>query len=450
MNWRPFWAATFKFRAAAPLGVWHPNDYKNGVTSEPKSEESPVETATEEKHNLLNTLARERNLLRTMIDLMPAFVYAKDIHSRFIAANASVAKNMGTTPEGLIGKTDFDFYSPAMAEKFFADEQNLIKSGVPLIDHEEVVYDKEHGVERVILTSKIHLRDVEGKPIGIVGTGVDITEHRASEKRMAAGERLESIGRLAAGVAHEINTPIQFLKDTLSFLTDGMQELTQYIDELRATHPALPESEVDFEDLRAEMPPALERMTEGLARIAEIVRAMKEFSHADKREMSPVDLNRAIKSTLVIARSEYRYVANVETVFATLPPVICHGGQINQVVLNLVVNAAHAIGDVVKSTGGLGKITVSTRIENDQVVIAIEDTGGGIPDAIRARMFEPFFTTKEIGRGTGQGLSIARNVVVKDHGGTLDFETQPGKGTTFYVRLPLEPRAEEILEATGT
>jgi len=177
---------------------------------------------------------------------------------------------------------------------------------------------------------------------------------------------------------------------------------------------------------------------------------MKEFSHTDRREMSPVDLNRAIKSTLVIARSEYRYFADVETVLAPLPPVVCHGGAISQVVLNLLVNAAHAIGDVVKDTGARGKITVSTRIEGDRVVIAIEDTGGGIPDSVGARIFEPFFTTKEIGRGTGQGLSIAHNAVVKDHGGSLDFETQPGKGTTFFVRLPLEPRAGESMAATGS
>ena len=420
------------------------------MNSDPKHGETPLDSLTEEKRNLRSALAHERNLLRAMIDIMPACVYAKDIHSRFIACNARVAKMMGATPEELIGKTDFDFYPQAMAEKFYSDEQNLIKSGVPLIDHEELVYDNEHNVELVVLTSKIHLRDADGIPVGIVGTGFDITGLKAAEERMAAGERLESIGRLAAGVAHEINTPIQFLKDSLSFIHEGTQELFQYIDELRAVHPAPPESEVDFEDLRTEMPPALERMAEGLKRIAEIVLSMKEFSHADKREMSPVDLNRAIKSTLVIARSEYRYVADVETAFAALPPVVCHGGQINQVVLNLVVNAAHAIGDVVKNTGQRGKITVSTRIEADQVVIAIEDTGGGIPEAVRPNIFEPFFTTKEIGRGTGQGLSIARTVVVKDHGGTLDFVTELGKGTTFYVRLPLDRHAGEVLPAAGS
>jgi signal transduction histidine kinase len=163
---------------------------------------------------------------------------------------------------------------------------------------------------------------------------------------------------------------------------------------------------------------------------------MKEFSHADQRSMSEVDLNRAIHSTLIIARSEYKYVAEVETEFAPLPAVICHGGQINQVVLNLVVNAAHAIADQVKDTGQKGLITVKTRVDGGFAVISISDTGGGIPEAVRARIFEPFFTTKEVGKGTGQGLSIAHKVVAS-HGGTLDFETEMGKGTTFFVRLPL-------------
>ncbi len=188
--------------------------------------------------------------------------------------------------------------------------------------------------------------------------------------------------------------------------------------------------------MREELPPATRRVAEGLARITEIVRSMKDFSHADQREMCQMDLNRAISSTLVVARSEYRDVADVETDFGEIPPVTCHGGQINQVVLNLVVNAAHAIGDTLQGTGR-GKIVVRTRLESDHVVISIADTGGGIPEGIRARIFDPFFTTKEVGRGTGQGLSVSRNVVVKGHGGELDFTTELGKGTTFFVRLPI-------------
>jgi two-component system NtrC family sensor kinase len=179
-------------------------------------------------------------------------------------------------------------------------------------------------------------------------------------------------------------------------------------------------------------------VADGLSRIAEIVRSMKHFSHADQREMSAVDLNTAIASTLVIARSEYKEHADVETEYGEIPLITCHGGQINQVVLNLVVNAAHAISDFIGTNGGRGKIKVKTAVEGELVVISIADTGGGIPEAIRARIIDPFFTTKEVGRGTGQGLSIARNVIAKAHGGSLDFDTELGQGTTFYVRLPIQ------------
>ena len=169
-----------------------------------------------------------------MIDLIPAFIYAKDAHSRFTACNKLVANRMGVEPDELIGKTDFDFFPREMAEKFFADEQALIKSGKPLIDHEEIAFDKTRGMDRVILTSKVPLRDAAGNLTGIVGTGFDITDRKAAEERMASSDRLESIGRLAAGVAHEINTPIQYLNDSVTFIREGVQELLAYIDALHA------------------------------------------------------------------------------------------------------------------------------------------------------------------------------------------------------------------------
>ena len=437
-----------QFHLAGPLSVYRKSNPR-AVSSLPKQDELEVESGSEERRNLSDALAHERNVLRTMIDLIPAFIYAKDAQSRFTACNNLVASRMGTTPRELIGKTDFDFFPREMAEKFFADEQAMMNSGKPLIDHEELAFDKIRGMDRVILTSKIPLRDINGNLTGIVGTGFDITDRKALDERMASGERLESIGRLAAGVAHEINTPIQFLNDSVSFISEGVTDLLAYIDKLHASMAQKPEADEDVEYLREELPPALTRVADGLSRIAEIVRSMKDFSHADQHEMSQVDLNRAINSTLVIARSEYKMVADLETEFGTLPSITCHGGQINQVILNLVVNAAHAIADVVKDSGGRGKITVKTRVVDKHVVISIADTGGGIPEAVRARIFDPFFTTKDVGRGTGQGLSIARSVVVKGHGGTLDFETEMGKGSTFFVSLPIQQAEEEIIQAAG-
>ncbi|MDF3019997.1 MAG: hypothetical protein K0Q92_1300 [Steroidobacteraceae bacterium] len=410
-----------------------------------------LESSESSRQDLATALAHERTLLRTMIDLIPAFIYAKDVGSRFIAMNAALARNMGTDPDAAIGKTDFDFFTPDLAKKFYSDEQALIKSGQAIRDLEEPGFDQVTGKPRTVVTSKVPLHDVNGEVIGIIGVGFDITERKMAEQRMAAGEKLESIGRLAAGVAHEINTPIQFLNDSIYFIREAMQDLMAHNTKLTATLAAMlptpPEVDEEIEDLKVELPPALDRMADGLARIAEIVRSMKEFSHADQAEKSPVDLNRAIKSTLVIASTEYKYVADVVTDLAPdLPLVTCHGGQINQVVLNLVVNAAHAIGDVVKGTPNKGKITVRTRVEGGYVVISVSDTGGGIPESIRQRIFDPFFTTKEVGRGTGQGLSIAHNAI-KAHGGTFEFDTEVGKGTTFRVRLPVEAAEREASAA---
>jgi signal transduction histidine kinase len=168
---------------------------------------------------------------------------------------------------------------------------------------------------------------------------------------------------------------------------------------------------------------------------------MKAFSHPGQQEQQPTKLNTILENTLVVAQGEYRAVADAETDFADIPEVLCHGGELGQVFLNLVVNAAHAIEETVKSTGRRGTISITTRLDHADVVITIRDTGAGIPDAIRDRVFDPFFTTKEVGRGSGQGLALARTAIVDRHGGSIELETQLGAGTTFVVRLPVHGRA---------
>jgi signal transduction histidine kinase len=254
---------------------------------------------------------------------------------------------------------------------------------------------------------------------------------------MASLERHQSIGRLAAGVAHEINTPIQYLKDSVSFVQGGLEEIFEYIDQLHAQLPSR-EPDENVAELRQEMPPALKLMCEGLTRIADIVRSMKDFSLVDKDAVGQFDLNRSIQSTLTVARSEYSNVADVEMELAEIPLVTCNGGQINEVLLGLVINAAEVIGEKVKNTGERGKITVRSKADGEYVVIEVEDTGGGIPEEIREHIYDQFFTTKEVGRGTGQGLSVARKVIINGHNGSIDFVTEMGKGTTFIVKLPVD------------
>jgi signal transduction histidine kinase len=293
--------------------------------------------------------------------------------------------------------------------------------------------------------------ELRGEPC-LRGLMLDITQQRKLESDLQQAQKLESVGRLASGVAHEINTPVQFVSDNVHFLRDSTQDLFTLIEALRASNRAVlegapsletaaaavaAEEEVELSYLMDDMPKAYAGCVDGLKRVATIVRSMKEFAHPDSTDMSEVDLNRAIQSTIVIASNEYKYVADVETQLATIPTVMCYSGDVNQAVLNIIVNAAHAIGDIVEKTGGKGKIVVSTRQEGDSVVISISDTGGGIPEHIRARIFDPFFTTKVVGKGTGQGLSIARSVIVDKHGGDLTLDTEVGKGTTFHLRLPI-------------
>ena len=284
------------------------------------------------------------------------------------------------------------------------------------------------------------------------GLMLDITEVRRRGLEQAASQKLESVGRLAAGVSHEINTPVQFVTDNVQFMRTSMidiaavtlayrdlQQAVQSRGDVAAAAQRAVEAEkaADLDYILENAPIAIESSIEGLGRIATIVRSMKEFAHPDQAVKESADLNQAIRSTLVVARNEYKYVAEIDTQLTDLPLVQCYLGEFNQVILNLLVNASHAISDVVKDSGSLGKLTVRSRLDGDEVEISIADTGMGIPEAVRAKIFDPFFTTKEVGKGTGQGLAIARSVIVNKHGGTLRFETECGKGTTFFIRLPV-------------
>jgi signal transduction histidine kinase len=270
------------------------------------------------------------------------------------------------------------------------------------------------------------------------------------EVELRQAQKLEAVGRLAAGIAHEINTPVQFVSDSVRFVAEASSELIGLIAKYQtAVHAVLSgvppliaaqdashaEHASDLDYVVGEIPAALNRALEGLDRVSLIVRSMKSFAHHDQ-DMRDVDLNAAILSTLTIAHHEYKYVAEVETELGDIPLVRCHMGEINQVVLNLLVNAAHAIADV-QSNDHKGRIGIRTAADGEDVVIAISDTGSGVPEEIRHRIFDPFFTTKDVDRGTGQGLAIARSVIAEKHGGTLSFTTEIGKGSTFTIRLPI-------------
>lgn len=293
---------------------------------------------------------------------------------------------------------------------------------------------------------------------GFILMGADITKRKILEQRLSQAEKLEAIGQLAAGIAHEINTPTQYVNDNLHFLQESWTEifslLSLYGDLVKTVQEEnihlsqldrienLLES-VDVQYLEQEVPLAVRQSLEGIARVAEIVRAMKRFSYMGGEDKQSIDLNLAVESTINVARNEWKYVAVVGTdLDPALPPVFCLPGEINQVILNLITNAAHTIEDKLAGDPAKGTIKISTRFIGDAVEMKVADNGLGIPEEIQGRIFDPFFTTKDVGRGTGQGLAISYDVIVKKHGGEISFETDWGKGTTFTVRLPVEPMEE--------
>lgn len=302
--------------------------------------------------------------------------------------------------------------------------------------------------------------DERGQVVLLIPEGRDISDRKRAETELAHAQKLEAIGRLAAGVAHEINTPAQYVGDNLRFLEEAFGSLESLLAALEdldcgvepddRSRGAMAEIEtraaaLDTPYLRREIPSALRQSLEGIEQIASIVRAMKEFSYPGSDDKRLVDVNRAIRNTVTVAHNQWKHVARIETdLDPSLPLVPCIVAGLNQTVLNLLINAADAISDVVgDGSRGLGTITIRTRCEGDWAEIEIADTGTGIPEEIRSRVFEPFFTTKEVGCGTGQGLAIARSTIVERLGGTIRFETEMGQGTRFIVRLPISEKLDE-------
>jgi PAS domain S-box-containing protein len=289
----------------------------------------------------------------------------------------------------------------------------------------------------------------------------DITDRRQLETELRHAQKLETVGQLAAGIAHEINTPIQFIGSNVIFLQQAFTDLTRVVDAYRLvpesasqqdalTHASATDAASDTQFLSEEIPVTFTETLAGVERVRTIVAAMKAFGQPSSSETAPADLNEAIRSTLVVANSQLQQSAEVITELGDLPLVQCHVGDINQVLLNLLINAAHAIEPPAAEDGPRGTITVRSRRDGDEVVVEVADSGVGIADDIADRVFDPFFTTKEVGSGTGQGLAIAHSLIHDRHAGSITFTSEPGVGTTFSVRLPIKGphRARSIAQST--
>jgi two-component system NtrC family sensor kinase len=288
----------------------------------------------------------------------------------------------------------------------------------------------------------------EGR-LHLVALLLDQSARKALESQLAMAQKLESVGRLASGVAHEINTPIQYVGDNLRFLQDSWRDVLRMLGvcgplfagtdtDVAAVRTVAAEIDIDF--LIDEIPRALDQAIEGTERVTAIVRAMKRFAHPGGDAMSLVDLNKALETTALVARNEWKYLADLELALdPDLPTVPCLANDMNQVFLNIIINAGHAIAERQEAEGNadMGRIVVRTRLEADQAVVSISDTGCGIPEENRERIFDQFFTTKEVGKGTGQGLAIVHDVVVGKHGGRIEVKSEVGRGTTFTLHIPL-------------
>ena len=395
---------------------------------------------------------------RALLAHLQEMVLLVDGGGRVMYAAPSVERWLGYNPEELLGVELVGVVHP--------DDVGGVAGALGAVTAEEtlsVSYRVRHvdGSWHSLESTLICMRE---NPIveAVLVAATDVTDRvRLEEERerldleRRVSHRLEAVGQLAAGIAHEINTPLQFVGDSITFLRDAVEELLglsgRYRELLWSEEPpvveqwraimAEAEDQADIEYLRERIPAAFERTSDGVARVRSIVQAMKRFSHPSNGEIAPEDVNEAIDTTLAVCRNEYKYVAEVSLELGQLPLVPCNIGEINQVLLNLIVNAAQAIEEHRTAAGGesapLGLITISTRVDGEHAVISIADDGPGIPQQLLERIYEPFFTTKEVGKGTGQGLALARTTIAR-HGGTLECVSAPGEGSIFTIRLPLQ------------
>ena len=413
-----------------------------------------VATDVTDSKRVEKDLRNEQEVLRRILTGIRAGIFIIDPKTQIVVdVNATAEELCGRSREELVGRP--------CGEIAWSDSEGRPHATCSIL------------TERNILNEEMRLIRPDGRTVPVIKTVVtaprrgelrlfeivfDISERKALERQLAVAQKLESVGELAAGIAHEINTPTQYIGDNLHFLSTAFAGLGQAFSRIEAVArrlaadsgdtAALQEieaarSESDVEFLLDEAPRALEQSVEGVGRVTAIVSAMKKFSHPGGEEKTAVDLNAAVENTVIVAKNEWKYSSDVVLELdRSLPPVFCLPGDFNQVILNILVNAAHAVAEKVKGTSEKGRITIRTAADGEYFKLSVADSGVGISEANRRKIFDPFFTTKEVGKGTGQGLAITHNIVVTKHGGTIDFDSVPGEGSTFTVRVPFGVKAD--------
>jgi two-component system NtrC family sensor kinase len=389
-----------------------------------------------------------KDQLESVFEGMANTVLVLDAEGCVVSANRYALNLLGYRKEELIG---LPFTSiTAIGDPETNALLKLVRAEKSISTMELRFQSKSHVPIPVLFSASL----ISGKASHIADV-VCVAQDTSEKKRLLElfrVQKLESIGQLAAGLAHEMNTPIQYVGDNLSYLKETLESVLDVYKNLYdnlKNNPTEPSSvriieKVEnipgFDDFLTEVPLAISQSIEGVNRVSHIVRSMKEFSHPGSAGKSSCDINRAIETTSTIAKNEWKYVADLElNLDPALPLVFANLNDINQVLLNLIINAAHAIGSHTPHKNG--KISISTEIKGANIEIRIEDTGGGIPKNIQTKIFDPFFTTKELGKGTGQGLSMAHTIIVERHHGQLNFETLEGSGTAFVIMLPIDDKS---------
>ncbi|MBC8317876.1 MAG: response regulator, partial [Desulfobulbaceae bacterium] len=404
-------------------------------------------------------IVRAKKEWERTVDAMPDLVALVDRNFRMVRVNKAMAKVLGKEPRDLVDEKCLLCFRGDNSPPDYCPHALLLDDGQP---HTVEIFDERLGGHYEV-TVVPYFEDEGGKVVaGSVHVARDINSRKKYEHdrdklqtRLLHAQKLESVGQLAAGIAHEINTPTQYVGSNVQFLQEAFEDIRGLVDKFKDLLDAVrkenisPElieeveellEEVDWEYLVEEIPQTISQSQDGIKRVTSIVRAMKEFSHPGSKDKKPVDLNHIITTTITVATNEWKYVARIETDLSPdLPSVPLLTDEMGQVILNLLVNGAQAIAAKLGENpeGEKGVLSIQSRQDGSWVEVRITDSGTGIPEEARARVFDPFFTTKKVGKGTGQGLAIAHDVVTQKHGGDLSFETEMGKGTTLIIRLPL-------------
>jgi PAS domain S-box-containing protein len=411
------------------------------------------------------SLRQIRHRYEELFANVPAPVVLTEPSGLVLAANPALMRLLGASSESQIKHRNFaDFYANPNDRRRLVDD--WVSSGVDLHSGEVTLKRLDGDFVQVLYSLRL-VRGPDRAVDYIQGTLTDITALRKAETNRQAleanlrmSQKLESVGRLAAGIAHEINTPMQYIGDNVYFLKGAFASLHEQHTQ-RATVLDQPddaerkirllreiETSADADSTWEQIPGAIERSQEGIGTVSRIVAAMKELAHPGQGTKVATDLNAIVGTALTVTRNEYKTVAAVETQLSPMPEVVAYRNELCQVLINLIVNASHAIQDNHKPGDSLGRIVVRTWHDAEWACVDVEDNGCGIPDAVRDKIFDPFFTTKEVGKGTGQGLALARSTVVDKHGGEIGLRSRVGGGTTFTIKLPRK-QLDSSFEATS-